>query len=110
LYVATYVLYSSLCFYVKGGDSLAKVTQDTILKAATYPPAIYSFGVKIILFTFIPALFFAFIPAQYILLTFNIWWFLGFIGVVVLWIVLAFLFFKLGLRKYNSGSLMSGRL
>ncbi len=110
IFVSTYIVYCSLCFYVKNGEAMARTMEDALLKSQGYPPAIYSGIVKWILFSIIPAFFYAFIPAQYLFLSFNLWWVLCFIGVVALWVILAFVFFKLGLRKYNSGSLVGGRL
>ena len=110
LYVAIVVTYSTLAFYVKRGDALATAVDGTMLKAANYPPKIYNVVVKGILFSVIPALFYTFVPVQYFLLTPNIWWILGLICFVGLWIGLAFLTFKIGLKRYNSGNLMGGRL
>ena len=110
VYVAVYVTYVSLCFYIKRGDAVAKSVEGTVNKAANYPPAIYSFAVKCLFFTIIPTFFYTFIPAQYFFLTPNIWWILISVAVTILWVVLAFISFKLGLKKYNSGNLMGGRL
>lgn len=110
LYVAVYVVYVSLCFYIKKGDAVAKSVEGTINKAANYPPAIYNIIVKTLFFTIIPTFFYTFIPAQYFFLTPNVWWMLGLVAVVAVWIGLAFLCFNKGLKKYNSGSLMGGRL
>ncbi len=110
LYVSVYVVYCTLCFYIKRGDALAHSLEGTINKAGNYPPAIYNTIVKGLFFTIIPTFFYTFIPAQYFLLTFNIWWVLGSIGVTAIWVTLAFVLFKLGLKRYNSGSLMGGRL
>jgi len=110
IFVSVYVTYASLCFYIKGGDAIAKSVEGTLNKAANYPPAIFNTIIKGILFTFIPCMFFTFIPAQYFFLTPNIWWILISIAVTTLWVLIAFLSFKSGLKKYNSGNLMGGRL
>ena len=110
LYASIYVTYSTLAFYVKRGDALATAVESTLLKAANYPPKIFNAVVKAVLFSIIPALFYVFVPVEYTMLSPNIWWILGYIGFVALWIGIAFLTFKLGLKKYNSGSLMGGRL
>jgi len=110
LYVAMYVTYCSLCFYIKRGEALADSMEGAFQKASNYPPAIFSELVKIFFFTFLPVFFYSFIPAQYVFLTFNIWWVLILVGVVTLWILLAFFLFNRGVRRYNSGSLMGGRL
>ena len=110
IFLSVYVAYVSLCFYVKRGDAVANSVQSTLNKAGNYPPAIYNTVVKGVLYTFIPAFFYTFIPAQYFFLTPNVWWILGMIAVTIFWVVLAFALFKLGLKRYNSGNLMSGRL
>lgn len=110
IYVAVYVTYVSLCFYIKRGDAVAHSIESTLNKAANYPPAIYSTIVKGLFFTLIPTFFFTFIPSQFFFLTPNIWWIIGAVIVTMIWIILAFASFKLGLKKYNSGNLMGGRL
>ena len=110
IYVSVYVVYVSLCFYVKQGDALAKSVEGTINKAGNYPPAIYNTAVKWLFATLIPTFFYTCIPAQFFFLTPSIWWVLIAFGVTTLWIVLAFSLFKIGLKKYNSGNLMGGRL
>ena len=110
IYLCVYVVYVSLCFYIKRGDAVARSVEGTINKAANYPPAIYNFVVKWLFCTLIPTFFYTFIPAQYFFLTFNIWWVLGVIAATIFWVVLAFVCFNKGLKKYNSGNLMGGRL
>lgn len=110
VYVAVYIVYVSLCFYIKRGDAIAKSVEGTLNKAGNYPPAIFNTVVKSLFFTIIPTFFFTFVPAQYFFLTPNIWWILIAVAVTIVWVVLAFVLFKIGLKKYNSGNLMSGRL
>jgi len=110
MYTGMYVAYASLCFYVKGGNAVASFTESTVLKVGNYPPQIFSFAVKFIFLTIIPAIFFTFIPAQYIFLTPNFWWILALVGVMFVWVWLAFVCFHAGLKRYNSGSLMGGRM
>ena len=110
IYVSVYVVFISLCFYIKRGEAIAKSVEGTMNKAANYPPAIFNMAVKWLFFTIIPVCFYTFIPAQYFFLTPNVWWIIGSILFTTLWVCLAFLTFKLGLKKYNSGNLMGGRL
>lgn len=110
IYTATYVTYASLCFWINKGDAVAKSVEGTINKAGNYPPTIYNSVVKILFFTLIPTFFYTFVPAQYFFLSFNPWWILGLVGVTALWVAIAFFVFNRGLKKYNSGNLMGGRL
>lgn len=110
IYVAVYVCYVSLAFYIKRGDAIAQTIEGTVNKVGTYPPHIFSTTVKWLLLTIIPGLFYTFMPVQYILLTPSIWGILIILGITAIWVALAFLLFNKGLKKYNSGSLMGGRL
>lgn len=110
LYVAAYVVYVSLCFHIKRGDAVAKSVEGTINKAGNYPPGIYNTVVKWLFYTIIPTFFFTFIPAQYFFITPSITWMLVALGVTIVWVILAFVCFRLGLRKYSSSNLMGGRL
>lgn len=110
IYVSIFVCWVTFCFYIKNGDAPARSVEGTINKADIYPPAIFSGVVRILFFTIIPTFFITFVPAQYFFFTPNIWWILGMIGVTAFWVGLAFLLFKIGLKKYNSGNLMGGRL
>ena len=110
IYVSVYVVYVSLCFYMKRGDAVARSVEGAMNKAGGYPPAIYNTVVKGLFFTLIPCFFYTVVPAQYILMTPNIWWILIAVGITTFWVVLAFVSFRLGLKKYNSGNLMGGRL
>lgn len=110
IYASVYVVYVSFCFYIKGGDAVAHSVEGTLNKVGNYPPAIFNNAVKFLLSTLIPAFFFTFIPAQYFFLSPNIWMILIAVLVTAFWVCLAFICFKRGLKKYNSGNLMGGRL
>lgn len=110
LYTALHVSFISLSFWINRGDAVAKAVEGTIMKAGNYPPGIFSGVTKWLFFTIIPTFFYTFIPVQYMLLSLNIWWILIFVAVVCLWVALAFFIFHKGLKRYNSGSLMGGRV
>lgn len=110
VYVSVYVVYSSFCFYVNRGDAMGKMVESTINKVGSYPPAIFNNVVKFLLATLIPAFFYSFVPVQYFLLTPSIWGILIMFGVTAIWVLLAFLSFNKGIKRYNSGNLLGGRL
>ena len=110
IYFGVYVTFISLCFHIKAGDAVASNVESAIMHSSNYPPAIFNVVIKTILFTVIPVFFYTFIPVQYLFLTPNIWWILGSVGATIFWVCLAFLSFHFGLKKYNSGNLMGGRL
>lgn len=109
IYTGCIVTLESLSFYIKRGGSVAEMVSSAMTLFGTYPSVIFTGIVKVVLYTIIPVGFAIFVPAENIFLTFNIYWVLAFIGVAAFWAIMAFLSFNYGLRKYNSGSLMSGR-
>lgn len=110
IYAAIVVCFQTLSFYIKKGTSIADVINTSTIMFSNYPPVIFNTIIKLVLFTIIPCGVIVFIPAEYIFLSFNIWYVLIMIAFAIVVISLAFALFKAGLRKYNSGSLMGGRL
>ena len=110
LFASVYVTFCSICFWVKRGDAVAKAVEGTVNKVGNYPPAIFSSFAKWLFLTAIPCFFYTFVPVQYMFLTPNIWWILICVGVISLWVLIAFIVFHKGLKRYNSGSLMGGRI
>lgn len=110
LYASLYATYASLAFFVKRGDAVAQAVEGAFMKADKYPPSIYNFAVKVLLYTVIPSAFFTFVPLEYLLLGFNIWWACIYVGFISVWVFLAFFCFRRGVKRYNSGSLFGGRL
>ncbi|MCL2755692.1 MAG: ABC-2 family transporter protein [Firmicutes bacterium] len=109
VYWGAYTFWHSAVFYIKGGDAFAKMGESTMLKAGNYPFSIYDNVVKIVFATIIPAYLFTHLPALNILIDFNVWWLLVYVGGAIAWLLLAFAFFHLSVRRYNSGSVMGGR-
>ena len=76
---------------------------------ATYPEGIFKGIVKIILFTILPIGFVNYIPVR-ILSSFDINLFIITIGITALFIVIAFVIFYKGLKRYSSSNLMVARI
>lgn len=110
IYTAVVICFQTLSFYIKKGTSVADTINSATVMFANYPPVIFNLGVKVLLFTIIPCGFMVFVPAEHILLNVDVLWIVAYIGFATITTVLAFVLFKLGLRKYNSGNLMGGRL
>lgn len=110
IFASVVVCFQTLSFYLKRGSSLAETITNASTMFSNYPPVIFNIIVKVFLYAILPCGFMVFVPAEYIFLSFNIWWVLALIGFAILVTCLAFLLFNLGLKKYNSGNLMGGRL
>jgi ABC-2 type transport system permease protein len=110
IYVGITICFQTLSFYVKRGSAIADTIGSAMLMFSNYPPVIFNTIAKILLFTIIPCGFMIFLPAESIFLGFSIWGIVAMLGFALLMVILAFILFKKGLKKYNSGSLMGGRL
>lgn len=110
IYAGCIVTFQSLSFYVKRGGAVAEMISSACTLFGTYPGPIFKGFAKIILYTIIPVGFMIFTPAEYIFMSFNIYGVLIFVVAAFFWVLAAFITFNVGLKKYNSGSLMGGRV
>ena len=76
---------------------------------ATYPDGIFKGVAKILLFTLIPVGIVNYIPVK-IITEFNVYLFLIVICVTMLLIIIAFVVFFKGLKKYSSSNLMIAKI
>ena len=103
------IILGSLAFFLENSDIISDSGNNLVVHFATYPDGIFKGVVKALLFTLIPVGVANYIPIQ-IIIEFNIIKFLIVISVTALFILLAHLIFKLGLKKYSSSNLMSARI
>lgn len=102
------VLVGSLVFFLGQAEGLAGNLITVLVHFATYPTGIFSQGVRVLLFTLIPAGLVASLPVQ-ILRDFS-WGNLGLLALgSATFVLLGALLFKVGLRRYESGNLMMMR-
>lgn len=103
-----FVLVGSLVFYVGNAETLSGQFISTMLHFATYPAPIFDSGVKMILFTLIPAGFISKLPVE-LVREFHWMGFLQLLGGAILFLTLAIIIFRRGLRRYESGNLIMMR-
>lgn len=107
--VALAVILHSLSFWFSNTEMISEVGVNLMVNFATYPDGIFKGITKILLFTIIPVGIANYIPIK-IISNFNIWLFLINILVCVVLVILAFIIFYRGLKRYSSSNLMSARL
>ena len=108
IFVAFSVLVGSLAFWMGNADNLATQAINALLTFGLYPMDIFPFGVRVLLYTLIPAAFVGSVPAK--LLTDFSWEGLGVLLAVTVGMLLAARWlFSLGLRRYESGNLVRVR-
>lgn len=110
IFIGCVVTFKSIAFYVKKGGAVADVITHAIVMFGTYPGRIFTGLAKVILYTIVPVGVMVFLPAENIFMAFDFKWIIGFVSIAIFWSILAFVSFKVGLKKYNSGNLMSSRL
>src|SRR5262245_35446966 len=106
VWVGFAVITACLAFYFGNGALLAEQTRFAMITFSVYPEPLFSGGVKFLLFTAIPAGFVSYMPVK-ALREFSLID-AGFVlaGALVIG-VCAFAIFYLGLRRYESGNLIS---
>lgn len=102
------VILNSLSFWFNNSDMIADIGNSLMVNFATYPDGIFKGLTKILLFTIIPVGIANYIPIK-IITTFDLCLFVINISVCIVLILIAFLIFYKGLKKYSSSNLMSTR-
>ena len=103
------IILASLSFWFRNSDIVADTGNSLMENFATYPDGIFKGVVKIILFTLVPVGIVNYIPVR-IIANFNIYLFAVVIIVTLLLIVISFIVFSRGLKRYSSSNLMISRI
>lgn len=103
------VILGSLSFWIGNSDVLAEKGNSMMCNFATYPDGIFKGIVKILLFTLIPVGITTYIPVE-VMTTFSFSKLLIVIVSTIFIILLAFILFNKGLKRYSSSNLMSARI
>lgn len=105
LFASFQIILGSLAFFLGNTDGLTQQMIGALVTFSTYPLNLFNGGVRLLLFTIMPAGFISFVPLQ-LLRQFN-WPLLGgLIGFLFLFCSAAGGLFHLGLRRYESGNLL----
>jgi ABC-2 type transport system permease protein len=105
-FVGLGVLAGSLSFFLGNASALADQWRNTVVSFSTYPPTLFRGAVKVVLYTVIPAGFVSYLPVQ-TLRTMSPWYALLTAGGALAILGAGTAMFYLGLRRYESGNLVS---
>ncbi len=100
------VLAGSLSFFLGNAGALADQWRNTLISFSTYPPTLFQGTVKILLYTVIPAGFVSYLPVEALRSMSPIYALLSIGGALSL-LGAGTGSFYLGLRRYESGNLVS---
>lgn len=107
--VAFSIILHSLSFWLGTASTIADMGNSYMVNFATYPDGIFKGVVKLLLFIAIPVGIANYIPIK-VITKFNIYLFTINILACILLVLLSFLIFYKGLKKYSSSSLMNVRI
>ena len=108
IYVSFNVAAGSLAFWLGRAENLASQLRMALLNFSLYPVDIFPGVVRLLLYTLIPAAFIGSVPAK-LIAHFDAGWLLRLIGMAAGSMFLARLIFQWGLRRYESGNLVTVR-
>jgi len=103
------VIVASFSFWFSKTDMMADTVNSMMTSFATYPDGIFKGIVKVLLFTLIPVGITVYIPVK-VMTAFDFNLFLMVIFVTMTLVLLAFIIFYNGLKRYSSSNLMSARI
>lgn len=99
----------ALSFYSGNMEGFAQMAIEFVVSFSIYPEGIFNNALKYILYTVLPVAFIVYVPAR-VLTQFSVVHLVSVLGVAVLWIVIAYVVFYRGLKRYESGNLIISKL
>ena len=107
--VSISVIFSSLSFWFNKSDLLAETMNSLMVNFATYPDTIFKGAAKVMLYTIVPVGISTYLPVH-LIIDFDISLLLIFICVSILLVIVSFIIFNKGLKRYSSSNLMIARI
>jgi ABC-2 type transport system permease protein len=103
IFIAFLVIVQSLAFWLGTGGTFTGIAINAMVTFALYPITLFNNTAKLVLFILVPAAFMGAVPAGFVR-SFS-WSTLGLMSLAAAgFLSLALLLFRLGLRRYESGS------
>jgi ABC-2 type transport system permease protein len=109
VFASTFTIAETLCFFLGDSSALSEAVTEFLLSFSLYPETIFDKGMRWVFYTILPSGFIAFLPlAALKALSWPLAPLLA--GAALLYALAAYGFFRLGLRRYESGNQMGTRL
>jgi len=109
IFTAFFTLVQSLTFWLGNVEGLAGAMTEFLLSFTLYPDTVFPKEMRWVLYSLVPAGFLAFLPLG-VLRHLELGWIPVILGVTVLLIGASAWVFRAGLRRYESGNALGGRL
>ncbi|MBN2442356.1 MAG: ABC-2 family transporter protein [Spirochaetales bacterium] len=108
-YVSFISMLESLAFFTGSTEGLSRIGLELMLSFCIYPESIFPPSMRWVFYSLLPSGFIVFVPLS-IIKNFNLWLLILVFGAALIYCGLAYLFFKWGLKRYESGNLMTTKL
>ncbi|MGE5584867.1 MAG: ABC transporter permease [Bacillota bacterium] len=108
-FASFFVLVNSLAFFIGSSQGLSDQLSAALIHFASYPTTVFQGISRVILFTLIPAGFISSVPVH-VLRRFHSGFFAALVGATLFLAIAARTVFSRGLRRYESGNLITVRL
>lgn len=109
IFVAIFALAETLCFFMGNSTAIASAISEFLLTFSLYPEGVHAAWYRWLLYSLIPSAFIAFVPLRIFRAVdwpmVPVLWLLALGYVVVAWLV-----FQAGLKRYESGNRMDARI
>lgn len=109
VFSAIMIIVSSLAFHFGSVQGLRDMVFMFMISFSTYPEGIYKGFVRFVIYTALPAAYMAFVPVR-LFRGFSLPWFLLMLGAALIYVCLAYTVFYNGIKKYESGNLITTRM
>ena len=109
IWISFGVLVGSLGFFFGQAEETSRHLFMGLVGFSSYPLVVFKGAARILLLTVIPAGFVSSIPVD-LLRSFSLKWFLLTLGFAILLLAIAVIVFRIGLRRYESGSMITVRV
>jgi ABC-2 type transport system permease protein len=109
MFTSLMVIISTFSFWFGRNSGTHEAFFNLALSMNSYPSILYGSTIKTIFFFIIP-IFFINNASIFVIKEFSLFWITGIFVMTILLPVIAFLFFKIGLKKYESGNLVTARV
>jgi ABC-2 type transport system permease protein len=103
------VITGSICFWIVRGDMFTENLNSLLINFSTYPDGVFKGAVRFLLYTLVPVGMVVYLPLN-IIVHFNLFYVFVVTGFTLLIVLLAFIIFYRGIKRYTSSSLMSARI
>jgi len=107
--VSFLIALSSITFYLESGENVFGDVANALITFSLYPSSIFPSGIKIILYTLIPAALIGYVPVS-IVKNFSLKELLVLIIALVILAVAGVMLFNRGLKRYSSGSVFGPKI